>query len=250
MKFLSVFKFFDLILFDMENDLAFLHICGKHGSIPNVRVSIRIRQFSGSAQIKSKPRIIIIVRLHIPQPCVERIRHIEVLDLRSLHRDGEMPCGVGFSINRDRLGPVRLLYDLLLRHIYLSRIGYLLAIPDEINIIRMLHHIGLVSFVQPVLIDLRAECHGDRADFVSALQPGRVMLLVLIVLIKRVDGLRLIRMLRILHHDLAVKKPLDLDGESIPLVISLLIVHILRRQMIDHLSFLQPRLRDSQRYSP
>ena len=244
MKFLSVFKFFDLILFDMENDLALLHICGKHGSIPNVRVSIRIRQFTGVTDIQSRHCL---VRLHIPQPCVERIRHIEVLGCRSLHLDGEMPCGVGFSINRDRLGPVRLLYDLLLRHIYLSRIGYLLAIPDEINIIRMLHHIGLVSFVQPVLIDLRAECHGDRADFVSALQPGLRMRL---VLIERVNGLRRIRRRYILHHILAVKKSLDLDSGSIPLIISPLVVHPLRRQMIDHLGGLQPRLRNGHRDGP
>ena len=53
----------------------------------------------------------------------------------------------------------------------------------------MRHHIGLICFFQPVLIDFRAECHDDRADFVSALQPGHRMRL---VLIERVDGFRLI----------------------------------------------------------
>ena len=115
MEFRYVIKFLDILLCDMENDLAILHICGKHGSIPNIRVSICIRQFTGVTDIQSRHCL---VRLHIPQPCVERIRHVEVLGRRSLHHDNEMPCGVGLAVNRDRLRLIHALGDLPLRHLH------------------------------------------------------------------------------------------------------------------------------------
>ena len=100
MEFRYVIKFLDILLCDMENDLAILHICG---------------QFTGVTDIQSRHCL---VRLHIPQPCVERIRHVEVLGRRSLHHDNEMPCGVGLAVNRDRLRLIHALGDLPLRHLH------------------------------------------------------------------------------------------------------------------------------------